>query len=294
MDSKMNGKKQSLSCELIENFSLSREIFMLEFIWPGPVPMAGQFFMIRPKRSAVFLGRPLSMENWKPAETDKDYIRKKVRGKKNPYMRYLTRKHLESNIVSFLIARRGTGTEELSGLQIGEEAELTGPLGNAWSDFSMNDGAVKPIALLGGGLGIAPLNALLLEREEGRFEVYAGFKTGFKTEYEKILLAGPSLLYSDKLTIATEDGKNGNKGQITDFFEPEKYSLVCACGPELMLKAVTKKCMSAGVPCLICIERRMACGVGACLGCTVKTVQGNLRCCADGPIFKAEEVIFED
>jgi NAD(P)H-flavin reductase len=60
-----------------------------------------------------------------------------------------------------------------------------------------------------------------------------------------------------------------------------------------MLKAVAAKCKAAGTPCFISMERRMACGVGACLGCTVATVKGNRRCCADGPIFNAEEVLFE-
>jgi NAD(P)H-flavin reductase len=61
-----------------------------------------------------------------------------------------------------------------------------------------------------------------------------------------------------------------------------------------MLKAVAAKCKAAGVPCCVSREKRMACGVGACLGCTVKTVSGNRRCCADGPIFKADEVIFDE
>jgi NAD(P)H-flavin reductase len=61
-----------------------------------------------------------------------------------------------------------------------------------------------------------------------------------------------------------------------------------------MLKAVAAKCKATGVPCFISMEKRMACGVGACLGCTVHTVSGNRRCCADGPGFKAEEVIFDE
>jgi NAD(P)H-flavin reductase len=61
-----------------------------------------------------------------------------------------------------------------------------------------------------------------------------------------------------------------------------------------MLKAVVSKCKAAGVPCFVSMERRMACGVGACLGCTVRTVNGNRRCCADGPIFKADEGIFDE
>ena len=61
-----------------------------------------------------------------------------------------------------------------------------------------------------------------------------------------------------------------------------------------MLKAVANACRDSDVPCFISMEKRMACGVGACLGCTVKTTGGNRRCCADGPIFNAEEIYFDD
>jgi NAD(P)H-flavin reductase len=60
-----------------------------------------------------------------------------------------------------------------------------------------------------------------------------------------------------------------------------------------MLKAIAEKCRAAAVPCFISLERRMACGVGACLGCTVETARGNRRCCAGGPIFNAEEIYVE-
>jgi len=297
-------------CELVNNISINEEIFRLDFVWQSAqiklaaskasAPRAGQFFMIKPKQSSVFLGRPISVARWEPAATDQDFIRRKAQGKKTPYQRYLTGKYLESDTVSFLIARRGQGTRELAAMHTGDEAELIGPLGNAWADFLplAKDGDKKPIALIGGGIGIAPLNALLLEtilREtsEYRFDLYAGFRTGFKNDEEKFALLG-ACIEANKIVIATEDGTDGHKGLIPDFLEPEHYAAVCACGPEPMLKAVAAKCKAAGVPCFISMERRMACGVGACLGCTVKTVSGNRRCCADGPIFKADEVIFDE
>jgi NAD(P)H-flavin reductase len=61
-----------------------------------------------------------------------------------------------------------------------------------------------------------------------------------------------------------------------------------------MLKALAARCRAAAVPCYVSVERRMACGVGACLGCTVETSGGNKRCCADGPIFPAEEIYFDN
>ena len=254
-------------CTLIQNDNITDEVFCLAFAWPGAAPDAGQFFMLKPKRSAVFLGRPVSVALWEP----------------------------ESRVIKFLIALRGRGTGELASMRIGEEAELTGPFGNAWTDFlpdtQMSGG--KPVALVGGGIGIAPLEALCIERPECHYILYAGFRTGFKNTGDKDPLPMAAWLKGPEIIIATEDGSAGLKGRITDFLEPQRFSAVCACGPEPMLKAVAAKCTGVHVPCFISMERRMACGAGACLGCTIRTVGGNRRCCADGPIFCAGEVIFD-
>jgi NAD(P)H-flavin reductase len=286
--------KQSVFCELVNVTYINKDIFRLDFVWPGIKPKAGQFFMIKPKRSAVFLARPISMALWQPAETDQEFIRKEAQKEKTPYQRYLTKKILESNTIRFYIARRGKGTRELASMRIGDEAELIGPLGNTWTDFldKVKPGSDKPIALVGGGIGIAPLQALLYEKLKYSFDFYAGFKKDLNTD-EKAALLGGAYLKADNIIVAAENGKEDYKGLIPDFLEPEQYAAVCACGPEPMLKAVAAKCKTAAVPCFISMERRMACGVGACLGCAIKTVNGNRRCCADGPIFKADEVIFD-
>jgi NAD(P)H-flavin reductase len=270
----MNPEKQnnacSANCKLIYNNPINKEIFRLDFVWQGAaIPKAGQFFMIKPKRSAVFLGRPISVA-----------------------------KFIAPDVITFLISRRGKGTEEFAAMQEGEEAELIGPLGNSWSDFllPMHNEDKKPIALVSGGIGFAPMKALLWEFRQAfkySFELYAGFKTGLGAE-EKNKLLDTVEFEIDDTTIATEDGTDGLKGRIPDFLEPKGYAAVCACGPEPMLKAVAAKCKSAAVPCFISMEKRMACGVGACLGCTVKTVNGNRRCCTDGPIFNADEVLFDE
>jgi len=253
-----------MSCEVINNSLINNEIFRLDISWHGDAPKAGQFFMIKPKRSTVFLGRPIGTALWQP------------------------------DTVTFLIAKIGRGTAELASMRTGEEIELTGPLGNAWADFLPDrKNSAKPIALIGGGLGIAPLNALLCEAPGHSFDLYAGFKNGFNSPEERDAVLWPNI-GARNIIIASEDGKTGQKGLILDFLEPEKYAAVCACGTLPMLKAVAEKCIAKGIPCFISMESRMACGVGACLGCTIKTVNGNRRCCADGPIFKAGEVIFDD
>jgi NAD(P)H-flavin reductase len=202
----------------------------------------------------------------------------------------------------------------------GEEADLTGPLGNAWERF-LPPGA-KHIALVGGGIGIAPLLAFARELSappggsSPGFDFYAGFRTaapgsggsrpGGAAVFPVERLVAEAAPDARQTVIATEDGSQGKKGRIPDFLEPEDYDAVFACGPEAMLGAVARRCKAPGkrpadgtedgraVPCFVSLERHMACGVGACLGCTVRTLRGNRRCCADGPIFSVEEVFFED
>jgi NAD(P)H-flavin reductase len=112
---------------------INAEIYSLEFSWAGPAPRAGQFFLVKPERTGVFLGRPLSAAGWRPPELPG-----------------------EPGILRFLAARRGRGTLELGSMRPGERAEISGPLGNSWAEA----GAGIPegdIALVAGGVGIAPL-----------------------------------------------------------------------------------------------------------------------------------------
>ncbi|MCL2066837.1 MAG: dihydroorotate dehydrogenase electron transfer subunit [Treponema sp.] len=263
-------QKQSEFCKLVFKEDINEEIFRLDFVWPAAAqsefapPRAGQFFMIKPRRSSVFLGRPISMAMWEGG----------------------------SCTLKFLITKRGRGTQELAAMQIQEEAELTGPLGNTWADFlPAAEKGGKPVALVGGGVGIAPLLALLGEMPERDFIFYAGFRTGAGIKNK---LPSLDILAAEKVIVAAEDGMGALKGRITDFLEPEKYSAVCACGPQPMLKTATAKCADKKVPCFISMERHMGCGTGACLGCTVETINGNRRCCADGPVFDAGEIIFDE
>jgi NAD(P)H-flavin reductase len=282
--------RQSLSCKVLENVFLTEEIFRLDFSWPGPAPKAGQFFMIKPIRSSVFLSRPVSVASWRSAGLAGSL----------PVVP-------QAGTISFLVALKGRGTNELSQMRAGDGAELTGPLGNAWADFpAAFSGAKKPPALVGGGIGVAPLLAFAREFSENAagtgqerlcgFDFYAGFRRGFACES---LLEEAAT--ARRLVLAFEEGKSVDfpgtpdslsvhHGRIPDFINPADHSAVYACGPEPMLRALAASCRAAVVPCYVSMERRMACGVGACLGCTVETRGGNKRCCADGPIFPAGEI----
>ena len=254
---------KSLVCELVSNLKVNREVFILHFTWNGPAPKAGQFFMVKPLRGSAFLPRPLSVCEYNAAQ----------------------------NTVKFLIARRGRGTEELAQMNTGEKTQLTGPLGNVWADFLPDNGKA---ALVGGGVGIAPLQALVSEKPDYNFHFFAGFRRGFREKEEENAMLG-SANNVRKLVITAEDGRNALSGRILDFlFEPKNYDVILACGPVPMLKALNEKCERNSVPCYVSLERRMACGVGACLGCNVRTVKGNRRCCVEGPIFSTRELSFDE
>ncbi|MDR0451974.1 MAG: dihydroorotate dehydrogenase electron transfer subunit [Treponema sp.] len=252
--------------KLLGSRAVADGVFRLEFAWPGRAPKAGQFFMIRPERGSAFLPRPVSAES-------------SGNGK-----------------LRFLVAVRGRGTRELAALSAGESAALSGPLGNCWEDFLPPEapgGGGGAVALVAGGVGIAPLSSLAACFPGREFDYYLGVKTAFKDDAREAAFLGEAALHRRRLLVAAEDGGAKYRGPVTRFFDPAGYSAVFACGPEGMLRAAAAKCREAAVPCAVSLERRMACGVGACLGCTVATGGGNRRCCADGPIFKAEEIVFD-
>jgi len=253
----------SLISELVYNLSVNEEFFVLHFIWNGSTPKAGQFFMIKPLRASTFLPRPLGVFEY----------------------------NADQKVVKFLISRRGKGTIELSQLVIGEKVQLTGPLGNSWSEFLPENGKA---GLIGGSAGVAPLAALVAEKPDYNFHFFAGFRQGFREKTEEDAVLG-SAVKSKKLIISAEDGKNALIGRIIDFVvDMGSFDVFFSCGPLPMLKAVKKKCETIGVKCFLSMESRFACGVGACLGCTVRTISGSKRCCKDGPIFPASEVIFDE
>lgn len=300
--------KRIYPCECTNFAFVAADTVSLEFNWPGPPPKSGQFFLIKPRRSGVFLGRPISVAGYKPRKlSSAGKVRKSPRyserrnfaaerrQKTNRRMRYdrrinVDRRFDEGGVLRFLVVRRGQGSRDIVDIRPGEEAELIGPLGNFWPlddippDFLRGKPVAGPVALIGGGIGIAPLLTIPQELGKKSYDFYAGFRTG---SY------GLEAIKPKALILATEDGSAGVKGRILDFFAPKGYCRIYVCGPEPMLKAVADICIANGVPCFLSIEKHMACGVGACLGCNIKTISGSRRCCTDGPIFNVEEICFE-
>jgi len=257
----------NLISELVNKTLINEEYFILQFTWNGAAPKAGQFFMIKPVRSSVFLSRPFGIF---------DYFH-------------------EKKIVKFLICRKGKGTEELANLHSGDKVQLTGPFGNCWADFLPNGDLFSgKAALVGGSAGVAPLAALVSQKPDCYFHFFAGFKKGFREKEHENAIMGAAVK-AQKFSISAEDGGNALNGKIVDFiFEPESFDVIFGCGPMAMLNALKKKCEAKNVKCFVSLESRFACGAGVCLGCSVPTVNGNRRCCKDGPIFPAADINFDE
>ncbi len=183
-----------------------------------------------------------------------------------------------------LLQVKGLGTGLLEKSQPGAEFKLLGPLGSGFP-------ALKPGSLLvAGGMGIAPLAFLAASGAEPRTLIY-----GARTADQLICPAADLKLPGLTVIEATEDGSRGEKGNAVELMAPllPRSEAVFACGPELMLAAVAKACLAAGVDAWVSVEEQMACGIGACLCCAQKTADGYKRVCHDGPVFPAGGVSFD-
>lgn len=182
----------------------------------------------------------------------------------------------------------GAGTREFSTYTAGTTAEIMGTLGNG---FPIEEGKGKTVVLFGGGIGIPPMlqTAKLID---GDVHAFLGYRN------DQLFLADEFKQYA-ALHVATEDGSVGTRGNVIDALKESgiKPDVIMACGPMPMLRAIKKCAEELGVPAYISLEERMACGVGACLGCVAKTKEKdhhsnvhNARICTDGPVFEAREV----
>jgi dihydroorotate dehydrogenase electron transfer subunit len=175
--------------------------------------------------------------------------------------------------ISFLYKTAGRGTAIFSRLGRGDSIAIQGPLGKG---FPQAEGR---IALVGGGAGIAPLYLSAKQRRSAgcAVDLYLGFsgEAFLVNEYRSV---------ADRLVVKTG-------GFITDDVDPSLYDQVFCCGPEAMMRALREKCRAAAVEdrLFVSLESRMACGVGACYGCSRKTASGNKKVCRDGPVFAARE-----
>ena len=186
--------------------------------------------------------------------------------------------------LTLLVKEVGAGTRELVRLPAGTRLDVLTGLGNGFALPPAEENAV----LVGGGVGAAPLAGLARRMlEAGQTPLLV---LGFRSKQDAFYLKEFAALGLE-VRAATEDGSLGTKGFVTDVLNglPDcRY--VLACGPTPMLRAVHALPQITGGQ--FSFEARMACGFGACVGCTIETKNGLRRVCKDGPVFQKEEILW--
>ncbi|PAB56171.1 dihydroorotate dehydrogenase electron transfer subunit [Anaeromicrobium sediminis] len=222
--------------KIISNKEISPNVYLMKVGGNYKGDM-GQFYMIRCDNFPL-LSRPISIHN------------------------------IEKDCISFLYEVKGQGTEILKNLKEDDKIILQGPYGNG---FEKREGK---IALIGGGMGIAPL--FYTAKNLDNVDIYLGFseRSFLEKEYEGVC---------ENLHI-----KIG--GYITDMVDFDKYDYIYTCGPEKMMEKITEMGKDKVY---VSVEKHMACGIGACLGCNCDTKNGNKKVCKDGPVFLGEDVYYE-
>lgn len=229
--------------KIIENIDVCNDYFVLRTDLDVKV-YPGQFFMLRAWESYPTLSRPISVYD-------------------------------VTDGVDFLIEKRGEGTRILESLKEGDEIKLFGPFGNT---FYAN---VDEVALVGGGVGVAPFHYLIKEIQKLKPQAKITLYIGEREELE----------LENAFKDIDCDIKIKKGGFITDIIDFKSHNLIYTCGPEIMMKKVVELAKKEEVTSYVSLEKRMGCGVGACLSCSCDTKKGRRRSCKEGPIFKGSDLL---
>lgn len=185
--------------------------------------------------------------------------------------------------IRLLVEPQGVGSGALCEVVVADELEVAGPLGNG---FLTDSGG--PALVLGGGIGVAPLQLLVDRLLAVRASVTVAF--GFRDAQQARLVSAFDV---DQLWVATDDGTVGRRGTVLDLADDLQIAagtVIYACGPWPMLTAVRHWAGERGLRGYVSLEAHMACGSGACQGCVVATDDGYRRVCVDGPVFEMTSV----
>ncbi|MDF2567519.1 MAG: pyrK [Oscillospiraceae bacterium] len=184
---------------------------------------------------------------------------------------------------------RGQGTEQIAGINEGELVDMIAPLGKGFTLLAKDKKAI----VVGGGIGVPPMLEVASHYRENAAAII-GFRNAAAVILDKDFEKN-----WNKVILCTDDGSAGQKGFVTQALksrlEAENADIIYACGPALMLKSIIDLANEYHIKCEVSLEERMACGVGACLGCACKTVKNGeeffAHVCKDGPVFESKEVI---
>ncbi|GHU73209.1 dihydroorotate dehydrogenase B (NAD(+)), electron transfer subunit [Bacteroidia bacterium] len=258
-------KKQIDDWVVRENIKLNDHSLLLKLRLNRELPemIPGQFVQIRIDGAEnVFLRRPISIH-----AVDKT-------------AREL---HLLVQIV-------GRGTRKLLDLQVNDTVNLIYPLGNGFT-ISTDKNTSSKLLLIGGGIGVAPLLYLgQTLKQQGFTPVYL---LGVRSEKDLLQLA--EFRKTGEVYVTTEDGSLGEKGYVTNHsvLQFSTIDFIYTCGPQAMMLAVARFAKQNAIPCEVSLENRMACGIGACLCCVEKTIQGNICVCTEGPVFNINDLSWQ-
>ena len=251
-------KKYSVDGEATAQAELAENVFSLTVAAPAIAQTAqpGQFVQLSIMEPSLTLRRPVGV-----AAVDK-----------------------KRGTCTFIYRQVGRGTAALAELLPGEIVGVLGPLGHGFGrDY------VHPL-LVGGGMGLSPL-LFVAAAYAGQADVLMGGKTADELFWTELYAP-----HVGQTFLTTDDGSLGRQGFTTTLL-PEileaadgAYDAVLVCGPEIMMRGVAQIAAAHGVPCEVSLEKRMACGLGACLSCSIDTAHGRRKVCKDGPVFPAEEV----
>ena len=306
-------------CEatVLSHESILPDIRLLRALWPDRehAPHAGQFFTLRAwgADEAPFLSRPISVHKWEPETQTIEFLYQvigegthKIAQLKTGDTFQLTgpmgngfdipalaEQYHKIAVVGGGIGTApmyqviGEGTHKLAALKEGDSFQLTGPMGNGFDVESLTK-TYKKFAVVGGGIGTAPMFQLTRELAAAgvKPDVFFGFRdTPYcMEEYRSI---------ANVVKVSTDTGAVGFHGFVTQLYDPADYDVVLVCGPTVMMKNAARLCAEKGTPCFVSMEKKMACGIGACLGCTCETKGGEGKSvCKNGPVFDATEVFF--
>lgn len=222
----------------------------------------GQFVQVLPPDNATYLRRPISV-------CFVDY---------------------SANHLWLLVRNAGQGTKAINSINTGERMNIIYPLGNGFTVKSAEANKSRYL-LIGGGVGVAPL--LFLGKYLSASGVKPTFLLGARTGSDLLLLEEFEKYGST--VISTEDGSIGEKGLVTEnSIIKNDYDTIYSCGPIPMMKAVATIARQKGCDCEVSLENVMGCGIGACLCCVEKTVEGNLCVCSEGPVFNIKRLLWQD
>jgi len=205
---------------------------------------------------------------------------------RRPFSVYRAQKYVE---VFYEVV--GPGTAIMSKMKKGDDVDVLGPVG---SEFSMPPKGIKQVVMIAGGIGVAPFLPLTDKLKNRGYELvllYGGRTKGHTYKMKEFKDNGCAVY------ITTDDGSVGIKGRVSKLFSrinlDSKSTFIYTCGPHAMMASVQEFAKKNDLRGEVACEEVMACALGACLGCSIKTTNGYKTVCYDGPVFDLNEVIFK-